>query len=287
MSRLGPGLWLGCDERDYDTLLGATSARSRRSCCYRGQGSYRRSALARQFPQISTAHLRDAAQLLLAAGRVLSRCQASVHGDQTLDVPTRHRRAHEAAAKAILPFLDTFEKTQANYTKEITKLHELLDVPGGEFSELTLAEARSKLIGMQPHFRFAAIKKSIEKGSDLLVAVITKSDEFLVGDLLNDGEREEMISKWRAAKFPDQYARLVELETDFAKVEGAGKIMDGYLRSCANQSIVAGGDLPPVASVRGTGPAPTNRAAMSGMNSLNPAERAKATGRMIAASQGR
>ena len=35
----------------------------------------------KQFPQISIAHLRDAAQPLLAAGRVLSRCQAKKGGE--------------------------------------------------------------------------------------------------------------------------------------------------------------------------------------------------------------
>jgi hypothetical protein len=35
----------------------------------------------KQFPQISIAHLRDAAQALLAAGRVLSRRQAKKGGE--------------------------------------------------------------------------------------------------------------------------------------------------------------------------------------------------------------
>jgi hypothetical protein len=211
----------------------------------------------------------------------------SMHAHPTLSVVDRHRSAHESATTAILPWLDTLEKTQATYKKEIDSLHKLLDVPGGEFSELQLAEARSKLSGMAPNQRYAAIKKSIERGSDLLVAVITKSDEFLVGDLISDGERADMLSRWRAARLPDQNARLVVLETDFAVVDGSGKIMDGYLRSVANPSIVAGGDLPPTPHVRGTGPAPTNRSMASGINSLNPAERAKATSRMIAAQQGR
>ena len=57
----------------------------------------------------------------------------SAHADQTLSMPERHRRAAELAAKAVLPFLDTVEKTQAIYAKELEKLREKLDGPAGEF----------------------------------------------------------------------------------------------------------------------------------------------------------
>jgi hypothetical protein len=85
----------------------------------------------------------------------------SAHIDPELSTIARHRRAAELSAKAVLPWVSTMETAQAAYTKEMEKLREKVAGPAGDgFSEIQVAEARSKLSGMQPQQRFAAIKKA-------------------------------------------------------------------------------------------------------------------------------
>jgi hypothetical protein len=140
--------------------------------------------------------------------------------------------------------IDTAEKAQAVYAKEITKLHETLDGPTGDFPELQLAEIRSRLSGLKPIERYAAVIRAIAKNNDAVIAAVTKTNEFLV-DFLTDGERSEILRKWRAARFPEQFARFQLLESDVAHIERAGRILESYQQLVANQAIVAGGIIPP------------------------------------------
>lgn len=103
-----------------------------------------------------------------------------IHANEKYSIPERHRLAAEKTAQLAKPFLDTFEKSMALYERDIKRLHEKLDAPEGSFSELALTDARVKLSGIPPQQRVVAIKKSIDKNSDLLISVLTKSDPFLV-----------------------------------------------------------------------------------------------------------
>jgi hypothetical protein len=104
----------------------------------------------------------------VAHGRIVANAARDVarqaHADMTLDVPSRHRKAQELSAKAVLPFVSTYETAKKAVDKELVPLGEKLSGPTGEFSELQLTEARTKLSGMKAPARFAAITKSIDKG---------------------------------------------------------------------------------------------------------------------------
>jgi hypothetical protein len=114
------------------------------------------------------------AQTMVAAARL-------AHNEEELTTAGKHRRANELSAKAVLPFVSTMEAAMATYTKEITRLGEKLNGPTIEISEQRLTEAASKLSGLPQHQRFAAVKKNIDAGSDLLVAVILRGDPYLDG----------------------------------------------------------------------------------------------------------
>jgi hypothetical protein len=163
-------------------------------------------------------------------------------------------------------------------------LHAKLDGPAGEFSEIDIHEARSKLLGLKPVERFAAVRRSVKRGSDLLVATLTRSDPFLVEGALSDGERAAILDLWRKSKHPEDYARLTRLEADAELVNNTSKILTAYQKACANQAIVSSaGALPPVMNPRGApGPTPMDR----GFHSMSLVDRARATTKMIAAALG-
>lgn len=115
----------------------------------------------------------------------------------------------------------------------------------------------------------------------MLVAVLTRGDDFMVGDLLSEAERAVAIDHWRKSRFPDEAALLHRLELDLEAVGKTSRILENYQRSMSNPSIVAEG-LPPSPAVRGMpGPAPRDR----GFHSMSLAERAAATGKAIEAQQ--
>lgn len=204
-----------------------------------------------------------------------------IHVDQALDMPTRHRKAHSETAKMMAPLVDTIAKATEAYAKESTKLHAVLDAPAGEFLEIDRHRALTKILGLPPTARLASIKRNIDKGSDLLVAVLTKSDAFFIEGVISDGERQVVIDYWRKARFPEQALRLQVLELDMEKIGNTNRILENYQGSMSNASIVAEGI--PTPAVRGApGPAPVNRGAAMTLE-----QRARATTAAIAAQGGR
>jgi hypothetical protein len=190
--------------------------------------------------------------------------------------------AHEESAKLAKPFLDTMESTTATYERERVKLAAKLGAPAGEFSEIQIAEARSKLSGMQATARFTAIKRSIDKGSDLLVAVMTKSDPFLVGDLLSESEQAVMIDHWRKSRFPQEFLRSQVIESDIIKISNTARLLENYQRTMSNPSIAAGALAPSPIQYGKPGPQPRDRG-----RALSLEDRANITAAAILAQQKR
>jgi hypothetical protein len=121
--------------------------------------------------------------------------------------------------------------------------------------------------------RFAAIAKSIEKGNDLAVAALTRSDPLL-NDYLSEPEQSAVLDLWRKARFPDEHARFHRLSLDAELLEKAGKILQNYQRSCYNDSVV---NAPVFTEHRGAGPRPINRGAAPSLE-----DRAKAMTAVLA-----
>jgi hypothetical protein len=197
------------------------------------------------------------AALALAMDVANEMCSAAraAHNDPNLSVADRHRTAAARAANAALSFRDAAEKTRAIYERELSELRKKIDGPTGNFHEIEIGAARSKLADIPQVARFARIKKAIDEGSDLIIAVITRSDAFL-NDFLTEAEQEVLINHWRQSRFPEQFARFKRLETDVAILESDARILQNYEISIANPAIVANG-IPPSAITWGApGPAP-------------------------------
>jgi hypothetical protein len=226
--------------------------------------------------------LATVAQAAVIAGSICQTARA-IHVDEKLTVVERHRHAHEQTACVVFPLADTVAKTQAVYAKAIETLHEKLDGPAlDKFSDGDIERSISTLLGLPPQQRFAKVRKSIEQGGDLAVAVLMKSDPFLVDGVISDGERAAILDLWRRARFPEDYTRLTRLEADVVLVNNTARIIENYQKAMSNQSIstAAGGIPPMMTNQRGApGPGPRDR----GIHSMSLAERAAATTRMIAA----
>jgi hypothetical protein len=192
-----------------------------------------------------------------------------VHVDPNISPAGRHRQAAERAAQSISPAVDTLAKAQATYAKELAELGEKLAGPKGDFTEMQLFEIRTKLSGMTPTARFAAIRRSIERGGDATVAALVNADPLVSDGLVTEPERAEVMNLWRKARFLDEHARHQRLSLDAELLEKAGKILASYQRSCYNDSVV---NAPPQPTEhRGAGPKPLNRGAMPNLE-----DRAKA-----------
>ena len=221
------------------------------------------------------------AHAAVIAGSICQTARA-VHVDENLTVVERHRKADEQTARALVPFLDTIEKSQAAIAKALEPLHAKLDAPSAALSEIDIHGAISKLLGLPQQQRYAKVRRSVEGGSDLLVAALTKSDPFLVEGALSDGERAAILDLWRKTRCPEDYARLTRLELDAEVVSNTAKIIAAYQKSMSNQSIAtAAGGIPPMLPNQRGAPGP--RSVDRGFHSPSLAERAAATTRMIAA----
>lgn len=222
----------------------------------------------RQGALAALGHMRAAAADAMRRARL-------AHTNPDLTAPARHRRASEVAAQSISPAVDTLAKAQASYAKELEGLTAKLSGPKGDFQEITLVEIRSKLSGMKPAERFMAIKRSIEKGSDLTVAALVSADSLVTTDLLSEPERAEVLNLWRKSRFPEEEARLHRLTLDTELLEKAGRILQNYQRSTYNESIV---NAPVVMTEhRGSGPRPLNRGAVPSLE-----DRARAMSKILA-----
>jgi hypothetical protein len=120
-------------------------------------------------------------------------------------------------------------------------------------------EIRSKLAGLKSSDRFAAISRAIARGDDIIAGAVLGVD-LVLSDFLSDSELDAVRSLWGRARHPDETARLGLLESDLTHVERAGKILISYQRECAGPSVVPPPATGSTVVIRGTGPAPVNRA---------------------------
>jgi len=88
----------------------------------------------------------------------------------------------------------------------------------------------------RPTERFAKVRRSVESGSDLTVAALTKLDPFLVEGVISDGERAAILDLWRKLRHPEDFARLTRLELDAEVVANTAKIIASYQKSMSSQS---------------------------------------------------
>lgn len=144
--------------------------------------------------------------------------------------------------------------------KEIASLRAATAGPSGlDISDVKLTEIRTKFSATPPADRYAKIARAIERGNDEVAAAVLNANRFF-SDFLSDLELEMLRSQWGKARMPESVARLAVLESDFAHVERAGKILISYQVACAGPSIVAPANSGSMIVIRGTGPAPVNRA---------------------------
>lgn len=199
--------------------------------------------------------------LTIAQQQVAAACHGSrsIHADLTIPAPERHRRADAVATAAIMPALEPLEKARRTFEKSISELHAMLAGPAVELSDVRGIEIRSKLAGLPADKRFAAISRAVARGDDSIVAAVLGSDRLLT-DFLSDLEVERIRDHWAKTRHPDEVALLAQRELDLGHVERAGKVLISYQRACAGPSVVPPPATGSTVVIRGTGPAPVNRA---------------------------
>jgi hypothetical protein len=158
-----------------------------------------------------------------------------------------------------MPALEPLERAQRAYEREIAERKTIVAGPTIEVSEIRQTEIRSKLSGLPAAKRVAAIARSIERGDDSVAASVLNVDR-LMSDFLSDLEVERVRSLWAQTRHPDDVARLAVLETDLEHIERTGNILISYQRACAGPSVVPPPATGSTVVIRGTGPAPVNRA---------------------------
>lgn len=183
-----------------------------------------------------------------------------IYSDPTIPAPEKHRRADAVATAAIMPALEPLEKARRTFEKSISELHAMLAGPAVELSDVRGIEIRSMLAGLPADKRFAAISRAVARGDNSIVAAVLGSDRLLT-DFLSDLEVERICDHWAKTRHPDEVALLAQRELDLGHVERAGKILISYQRECAGPNVLP--QVAPAGSsvvIRGSGPAPVNRA---------------------------
>jgi hypothetical protein len=95
--------------------------------------------------------VRHEAAAALALGRscgdVACKTVREIHVDQTLDLPTPHRRAHDQSFKLIAPAIAPLEAARAKNAKACEELRKITAGPAIELSDAAAIEIRTRLAG--------------------------------------------------------------------------------------------------------------------------------------------
>ena len=188
----------------------------------------------------------------------------AIHVDPSLDMPTRHRKAHDASFKLISPALPLLETARAKNAKAIEELRKITAGPTVELSDAAAIEARTRLEGLPKDQRMAAINRSIKRGDDRVVAALfgAGTDRFLTEGIMTDLELDAVRRQWALARFPDEVSRLALLEKDERALATGAAVLQTFQRACSDPSVVAGNHpgIQAASAIRGApGPTPIDR----------------------------
>jgi hypothetical protein len=200
--------------------------------------------------------------LTVARQQGAAACHGSraVHGDPQLSAVERYHRAHDISAAALMPAAEPVERARRGLEKEIASLRAATAGPSAlDLSDVRLTEIRSNLSATPPADRYAKIARAIERGNDEVAAAVLNADRFF-SDFLSELELETLRSLWAKLRMPESVARLAQLESDLSHIERTGNILISYQRACAGPSVVPPPATGSTVVIRGTGPAPVNRA---------------------------
>jgi hypothetical protein len=180
----------------------------------------------------------DAVALAKQQGEAARHGSRQIHGDPTLTAVEKHRRVQDFSTATLMPAADPLEKVRRTIEKSIGLLRTKLAAPDLELSDVRAVEIRSKIAGLKPSDRFAAVSRAISRGDDSIVAAVLGSDRLLT-DFLSDLEVETLRVAWARQRFPDEVALLSQRESDLSHIEKTGQMLTSYQRSCAGPPIVA------------------------------------------------
>ena len=82
-------------------------------------------------------------------GDVACKTVREIHVDKTLDLLTRHRRAHDQSFKLIAPAIAPLEGARAKNAKAIEELKKIVAGPTVEISDAQAIEIRTRLAGSE------------------------------------------------------------------------------------------------------------------------------------------
>ena len=82
-------------------------------------------------------------------GDVACKTVREIHVDKTLDLLTRHRRAHDQSFKLIAPAIAPLEAARAKNAKAIEELKKIVAGPTVEISDAQAIEIRTRLAGSE------------------------------------------------------------------------------------------------------------------------------------------
>lgn len=145
--------------------------------------------------------------------KAAERAARGIHGDQTLGEAEKHRAAAKTTAELFLPCQPHIEKALGASSKAIAELEKILAGPDIELSDVRGIEIRSKLAGLEPDKRFAAISRAIARGDDSVMAALLGCDRLLI-DFLSEPELETARSLWARTRHPDEVALREKRKSD-------------------------------------------------------------------------
>lgn len=173
----------------------------------------------------------------IAARRSAMTRNADSFAAKSLGEAERHRRANKASADLILAAQPHVEKALAVGEKSIAELLAMLAGPTVELSDMQLVEFRTTLSGKPKQDRVRAIIRSIEKGSDQLVAAVLGCDRFLTEDFLSDVELSAIREAWGRARQPDECRLLAQRQSDLAHLKRGASVIQSWQRQTHNPAI--------------------------------------------------
>lgn len=184
-----------------------------------------------------------------------------IHGDRNLPEAERHRRAAKASAGLFVSAQSHVEKATAASAKAVEDLTKILSGPDVQLSDMRGIEIRTKLAGLPPEKRFAAVSRAIDRGDDSIVAALlgAGTERFLSEGILSDLELETVRSQWALARHPDEVRLLAKRRSDARYLETASAVARSWQQKTHLPAVAAG--QPAGGQQRGPWPVPVDRGA--------------------------
>lgn len=183
----------------------------------------------------------DAMRAAREAAERAHRIATVIHENENMTVPARHRRAREEAWKAVEGCLTALDRARERAVREVGEIDQRTSAPprpADAASAMLASEIRSRLAGMTPEQRRAAIGSALADGDDAVLGAVLNAPPMLSG-VESAAAHNLLRQQWRTARHGADVDRMGRIGKAIADIERAGTLIASLPGKLADSKIVS------------------------------------------------